>query len=316
MVKDSLTTDKPKVSIVIVTWNGKDDLVRSLLSLREIEYTNTEIIVVDNGSTDGSLKVLERDFPEVQTVLLGKNVGHSEGLNIGTRYAQGEFIFHLDNDIRANDPALIMKLVDLMLSDEKIGACGPMVLNMDTDEIQFTGAYIEMSRGGVTVFGKGINEVDYGQYTEPFDVDYIRGCALLLRRKVLEKVGLYVSRYVVYYDETDLCLCIKKAGYRVVTDPRAKIMHKIGGSGSDPSDFTLYHVIKNRFLFMRRQGTFCDWLAFLPVFIRHPLDSYSPRLMLRQPLRVVRVIVKAVWWNIKDIASGGWKAHEPGTGME
>lgn len=307
MVEKALTVEKPKVSIIIVTWNGKEDLIRCLLSLQKIDYSNIEIIVVDNGSTDGSIEILEQNFPNVQIIALGKNVGHSEGLNIGTKTAIGQFILHLDNDVRANDPVFLTKLVSLMLSDEKIGACGPMVLNMNTNVIQIMGEYIEMWRGAARP-SMGLGEVDCGQYTEPFEVDYIRGCAILLRRSVLDKVGLYVSRYIVYYDEADLCLCIKKAGYRVVTDPRAKIMHKVGGSGANPSDFTVYQSIKNRLFFMRRHGSVRNWIAFLPRFIISPPPWYSMRRMLRRPFRTARLTAKAVWWNIKDIAASGWKS--------
>lgn len=301
--------NKPMVSIIIVNWNGREDLLRCIVSLGEVDYSNKEIIVVDNGSVDRSVELLNRDFPAVRFIALGKNVGHSKGLNIGTIAAQGEFILHLDNDIRANDTTFLSKLVDLMLSDEKIGACGPMVLNMDTNVIQIMGEYVDMSRGTMRP-AKGLNEVDCGQYAEPFEVDYVRGCAILFRRSVLDKVGLYIARYVVYFDETDLCLRIKKAGYRILTDPRAKIMHKIGGSGLNPGDFAVYQSIKNRLFFMRRHASLLNWIAFLPRFIISPQPWFSRSFVLRQPLRIARLTAKALFWNLKDIAFAGWKGME------
>lgn len=292
----------PKVSIIIVNWNGKNDLIRCLESLRDSEYTNTELIVVDNGSTDGSLELLEKEFKEAQVVSLGKNVGRSEALNIGTKLSAGELVLHLDNDIRICDPALITKLVEKISSDSTIGVCGPMVLNMDSDIIQTMGAYVDL-RSGTAIGAKGRNETDHGQFVEPFEVDYIVGCCIMFRRSILEKVGQYVSRYIVYYDETDLCLCVKKAGYRVVTDPRAKIMHRVSGSGSNMGDFSLFHFMKNRLLFMRRHGGFIDWLFFIPQFIIKPMPYVSRRFYARYPVRIAKIAAKAVWWNTKDVLS-------------
>lgn len=290
---------RPKVSIIIVNWNGKEDLVRCLSSLRDLDYPDRELIVVDNGSTDGSLEMLEQDFPEVKVMALGKNLGRSEALNIGTKASAGELILHLDNDTRICDPSFLSRLVELMLSDDTIGVCGPMVMNMDTNVVQTMGACVNMRSGTARQAG-GRNEVDSGQYAEPFDVDYVVGCAILFRRTVLEQVGLYVSRYMVYYDETDLCLCIKKAGYRVVTDPRAKIMHRIAGSGTDMGDFSMYQFIKNRLLFMRRHGSIGNWLFFIPKFAIAPMPYVSKRFRVRHCTRIARMTCKAVWWNVKD----------------
>jgi hypothetical protein len=182
-----------------------------------------------------------------------------------------------------------------------------MVLDMDSSVIQFLGERIRMPLGGKFVPAAGIRETDLGQYAKPFEVDYIRGCAILFRRSALEEAGLYPPRYMVYFDEADLCLGIKDAGYRVVTEPRAKIMHKVGGSGAKPSDFSLYLSIRNRLLFMRRRGSPVGWLVFLPRFIGNPLPWQGVRFLLRQPFRVARLTGRAIWWNITDVVRGGWK---------
>ena len=299
----------PLVSIVIVNWNGRAWLARCLESLRTVDYSRVECIVVDNGSTDGTRELLDADFPDVKLISLNRNAGHAEGLNIGTRAARGDLILHLDNDVRVHDPGFLAHLVRLMRSDARIGACGPMVLDMDSSVIQFLGEHIKMPLGGKFQPVRGIGETDTGQYAEPFDVDYIRGCAVLFRRSVLDEVGLYYAPYVVYFDEADLCLSIKEAGYRVVTEPRAKIMHRVGGDGSNPSDAKLYLVVRNQLLFMRRRGSVLGWLVFLPRFLTNPVSWYGRRFLFRQPLRVGRLIARAVWWNIADSFSSKERAR-------
>ncbi|MDO8588901.1 MAG: glycosyltransferase family 2 protein [Armatimonadota bacterium] len=301
----------PKVSIVIVTWNGEADLRLCLESLKGLDYDNYDITVVDNASKDGTCQMLRSEFSYVRLIALDKNAGRSEGLNIGTAQTDGKYVLHLDNDVKMTDPRFLRTLVEAMEQDEAIGACGPTVLDKDSDRIQATGGTIDFKRV-TSSYHSWVGQTDYKSLTDPIECDYIVGCAALFRRSAMDRVGHYDSRYVVYWDDSDICIMMKEMGMKVVSIPSATISHKVGGSGGARSAFAYFHCAKNRIIFMRKHGKLADWPGFLVSLALQPWPGDSKRRRLKYWRTIYPSMLKAIWWNIRDavISRGRTQVHE------
>jgi GT2 family glycosyltransferase len=284
---------KPKVSIIILNWNGWKDTVECLESLYRIDYPNYDVIVVDNGSTDDSIEKIkeycegkiaveskffkyEPSNKPIEVVECGrddrldtsktqkdrlflikndKNYGFAKGNNIGIQYAlkafNPDYILLLNNDTVV-DRNFLTELVKLMESDGKIGIAGPKIYYYDfngrSDVISFTGEDIIPEKGSGKRYGCG--EIDSGQWDRQMEVDRLEGSCMLIRREVFERIGLLDEDYFLYWEETDFCIRAKKAGFKVVYCPKARIWHKV--SASAPSNLKLYFLTKNRFLFIAK----------------------------------------------------------------
>ncbi|MDO8682979.1 MAG: glycosyltransferase family 2 protein [Armatimonadota bacterium] len=290
---------EPKVSIVIVTWNGENDLRKTLSSLRGLDYPNYDITVVDNGSADNTCEIVRGEFPEVRLIPLETNAGRPKGLNIGTAQTDGKYVLHLDNDVNIIDPRFLTTLVKAMEEDESIGACGPTVYDEGTNRIQATGGMIDMKRAKGS-YHPWTRKDDTGELTEPIECDYIVGCAALFRRSAMDAVGHYDPRYVVYWDDSDICIMMKELGMRVVSLPAAKISHKIGSSAGARSAFAYFHCAKNRIIFMRKHGKPAYWPGFILNLLIQPWPGDSKRRRLKFWRRIYPSMLKAIWWNIMD----------------
>lgn len=257
--------DNPKVSIVILNWNGIRDTIECLNSLKHITYTNHEIILVDNGSTDGSVEQLKKTYPEIEIIENQENLGFAEGNNIaikrvierGTKY-----ILMLNNDTIV-DPGFLSHLVSVLESDVQIGIVGPTVYHYGKkDQIQ--------SAGGRIVWNKGITY----HFTDKQiilnntlrNVDYIMGCALLTRAELFIKNGYLDKDYFAYWEETEWCVRAKKSAYKIVHVPAARVWHKGGSTAKKSSGFYDYHMTRNMFWFMKTHSNGTQYILFLLYF--------------------------------------------------
>ena len=253
---------KRLVSIIILNWNGKEDTIECLESLKKLDYPNYELIVVDNGSTDGSCEILKKNYPYVKLIENEKNLGVATGYNLGIYQATGEYILLLNNDIVV-DRSLLKELVSVLESNPEIGIVGPTMYYYDDPKRIWVGG------GGGIYWNKGktsllrTNEIDNGDFDEITEVDYIAGCALLTKRDLFEEIGYMDTKYFAYWEETDWCVRVHKAGYKVLYVPKAKIWHKISATSKKISGFAEYHLTRNMFWFMRKHATKKQYLSFL-----------------------------------------------------
>jgi GT2 family glycosyltransferase len=155
---------------------------------------------------------------------------------------------------------------------------------------------------------------DYTTVTEPTECDFIVGCAALFRRSAMDKVGHYDPRYVVFWDDTDICIMMKQLGMRVVSLPQATISHKVSASGGARSAFAYFHNIKNRIIFMRKHGKLVDWPGFVLHLLVQPWPGDSKGRRLKSWRIIYPSLVKAIWWNIKDSFKGGSRPPTPKEG--
>jgi len=289
---------KPHVISVIVNWNGKEDLRECLDSLAHVEYEPFSILVVDNGSSDGSVVFVSTHYPSVDIISLPHNHGYAFGLNKGVLMAlekKPDYIFILNNDT-VIEPLAISRLIDVMESEKTVGIAAPKVLCYD----QPTKVYSLGTRSYRWLplpVNFGYKKHDRLSYNRIMEFDYVTGCAMMVRSEIFHEVGLFDTSYYMYYEDADFCRRVRERGYRIVCVGDAVVYHKGARStGRNKSLFTRIRA-RNRIWFYRRyrHGP-------------HPWITYGA-LWLLALLHSVRYIKKRNWELIIPYWQGfleGW----------
>lgn len=260
-----LIVEYPKVAIIILNWNNKDDTINCLQSLEKLDYPNYNVIVVDNGSTDGSQDAVKKQFPEVKLIELDKNYGFAKGNNIGIREAfkdkEVKYIFALNNDTVVH-PDCLREMVRVAESDERIGMVQPKVMRFDKKTIDTTGHII---RFGMVV-DRGQGEPDIGQYDDKTD-DIIGtcACACLYKREMLENIGLFDESFITYYEDAELSWRAYKKVWKAKFVPNAIVWHKRKGTMKKLDIETrrkIYELsLRNMVTVVKRHGSFYQKFA-------------------------------------------------------
>lgn len=246
----------PRVSVVVVTWNGRPLLERFLPSVLATAYPNLEVVVADNASTDGTAAWLAAHHPSVRVVRLAENGRFCRGNNAAIPHTSGRYVCLLNNDVEV-PPDWLGPLVEAMEADPRLGAVQPKLLQLaDPSRFDYAGA----AGGFLDRFGYpfargrlfGSLERDTGQYDEPRDVFWASGAALLLRRAALEEVGLLDERLEMHMEEIDLCWRLWRGGWRVRAVPRARVFHLGGGSLPHGDARKTYYNFRNSFLLLHK----------------------------------------------------------------
>jgi GT2 family glycosyltransferase len=252
----------PDVVVVIPNWNGAEHLEESLAALRsQTLYERMSVVVVDNGSTDDSLELLARHADKVTIITNPENVGFAAACNQGMLAERSsEFVALLNNDA-VPEPVWLEAMIDAMASDPTIGSCTPKVLSYgERGRIDNVGHVVFAD--GLTR-GRGRLEADSGQYERQEEVFGPSGCALLLRRRMVDDVGLLDESFFAYCEDADLAFRARLRGWRCVYVPAAVVYHKFSASGAPFSEFKALQVERNRL-----------WLAIknlpLPLLIVSP----------------------------------------------
>lgn len=223
----SKTNDEPLVSVVLVNWNRSVDILDNIRSLRRQTWKNLEIIVVDNGSTDGSLPAL-RNIDDIRLIELGQNYGPARGRNEGVRAAAGEFILLLDSDSYIGRTG-IEKLVARMQSDPMLGIIGCRVLNWysgDIDQWFYPYAYEQMG-------------------DQEFETYSFSAAGALLRTQAVREAGGFWDELFIYNEEVDLSIGVFRAGYHIIYLPNVPVFHRASPEGRTPSKRYFHYQIRN-----------------------------------------------------------------------
>jgi GT2 family glycosyltransferase len=299
----SPTSTAPRVAIILLTWNGKALTLACLESLASLEYDAVEIIVVDNGSTDGTADAVRGAYGDrVRVIENSSNLGFSRGNNVGIRRALddgADLVLLLNNDTTV-DPALVRHLADVIRSSGEIGIVGPKIYYASPpDRIWFAGGEISLARGVSRHIG--IRERDRGQHDEVRDVDYITGCALMARRQVFEAIGGLDPGFTAYYEDADFCMRARRAGFRVVYVPSGRVWHKISAStGGQLGAAKVSRKLKSTFLFLRRHASWHHWLTI-------PFGFMAD---------AARIAVLVAAGRIRDASAGEKDTGKPGARRE
>ncbi len=250
-----------KTAVVILNWNTEGFLREFLPGLiaacRKVE--GAEVVVADNASSDGSMRVMKEEFPEVRTIVFEENLGFTGGYNEAFRVLRKEmpeYFVLINSDIEVTDDWL-GPLVDWMDMHPECGACAPKLHSwQEREKFEYAGAaggYLDMfgypfCRGRVM---KRL-EVDNGQYDKPADVLWATGACLMVRSSVFEELGGLDGRFFAHMEEIDLCWRMQLHGYRVTVVPKSVVYHVGGGTLPAESPFKLRLNYRNNLLMLRK----------------------------------------------------------------
>jgi GT2 family glycosyltransferase len=232
----------PKVFIIILNYNGKDTIKKCLDSVFYSDYPNSEVVVVDNDSKDGSLEFAKGIYSKFHFIKNAKNSGFSAGNNIGIRFAlekMADYVFLLNNDASLEKDAL-SKLI-MTAEKEKAGIFSPIIYNRK-NRIWFSGGTIKWLKM------RAVHKSRVPEETSPYSTNYASGCAMLIKKEVFKKTGLLSEDYFLYYEDADFCIKAWKNGFKCLVVPDAKITH-FEKSESDLSNKIYWLVISGLIFF-------------------------------------------------------------------
>ncbi|MEN6520996.1 MAG: glycosyltransferase family 2 protein [Armatimonadota bacterium] len=244
----------PKVAIIVLSWNGKDDTFECLKSLGEVVYPNFWTILVDNGSTDGTAEAVRSAFSDVEVIETGQNLGFAGGNNIGIRRSLdsgADAVLLLNNDTVVA-PEFLSPLVKVLYRSDDIAAVNPLIYYYDQPDVIWS-AGGEIDRRTGIAYQRYLDIKDVGQFRGETAVDYGVGAALLICREAIEKVGLLDPDYFLYYEESDWCFRARDAGYKTIFTPESKIWHKVSRGFEGRSAAQLYYFCRNRLYFLKKR---------------------------------------------------------------
>jgi GT2 family glycosyltransferase len=251
------------VAVVVLSWNGKDDTLLCLASLADVDYEPLEVIVVDNGSSDGSPEAVEAEFPEALVIRMGKNAGFSGGVNAGIEaaIARGAAAVLLLNNDMVVEPGFLVPLVTACHEPGVAASCSQILFAESPDRVWYAGATFRPRRGhhGRNV---GFGEPPLPASVQPYRVDCACGGAMLMSREAIAEIGLFDEQLFAYREDLDWSLRAGMAGKRVVVVPASIVRHRVSAStGGESSPTSLYYdtrnglVVSERYAPLGRVGT-------------------------------------------------------------
>lgn len=261
------------VGIVVLNWNGWRNTVECLESIGRVQYPGLDVVIVDNGSTDGSREILEERFAEIPLVSTGENLGYAGGNNAGIRYwldRGKDYIGLINNDVVVGSDFLA-PLVCALEADRRLGLVAPLILRREEPtQIQCAALEVRIVLG-LTGLG-GFGEPDVGQYDGVRPVDFLMGACLLVRRAVFEQVGLLEESFFMYAEEIEFASRASRAGFRAAVVGASKVWHRSRGATDQVPGLFLYYGTRNDILVRRGLASGLRWLAFciLDLLIRLP----------------------------------------------
>lgn len=297
-VQSSSSMSAPSVSIIIVTWNGKELVQQCLPSVVATDYPNFEVILADNASTDGTSAWVAREYPEVKIVRHPENWLFCRGNNAALPHATGRFVVLLNNDVEV-PPDWLHPLVDAAREDPDVAAVQPKMLQYDDrDRFEYAGAAGGfLDRAGYP-FTRGrlfdTLERDRGQYEDRRDVFWATGAALLLRQSALDEVGPLDERFEMHMEEIDLCWRLWRHGYRVQVAPQSTVYHIGGASLPQSSPRKTYYNFRNSLLMLYKNLPPSAWRKTFPIRFACDLAALARGIAQGQP-REASAILRAYW---------------------
>lgn len=230
------------ISVIIPNWNGKKFLKTCLDSLRKQTYQDIEIILVDNGSKDGSVLFTKENFPEVRILQFKENRGFSVAVNAGIRISKGEYIALLNNDTET-DPNWLYELKKALDTHQEVGLCASKLLFWDRRNV------INSAGDSVSVSGYasniGFNQLDCERYNQERKIFGACAAAAIYRKEMLNQIGLFDEDYFSYYEDVDLDLRAQLRGYQCLYVPKAIVFHRTSGTTKRGSDLVIFHTERN-----------------------------------------------------------------------
>jgi GT2 family glycosyltransferase len=281
---DEAETHRPRVYIIILNWNGKEDTLSCLRSVQEVEYPRYRVLVVDNASTDGSTEAIRAAFPGVELLVNRSNLGFAAGNNEGIRHALqcgADYVLLLNNDTQVERAALT-ELVRACAADPGVGLASPKVYYLDRPKVIY---YAGAMQGRLPLLPRltGTGEEDHGQYEQVQEVDYVWGQAMFIKKEVMERIGLLDPGFFMYYEDADYCLQAKRAGYKIVCVPAARVWHQVA------------------------KGTEGDYLRRWQYKVASMWRFYRKHSRMGWPQALLLTTVNLAWILMRELGRGNWR---------
>ena len=284
----------PSVSIITVTWNSAKDIVNCINSIKKQTYTDFEILLVDNNSNDNSVDIVRKHYQDIQIIENKNNLGFAEGNNIGIQKASGEILAFVNPDVIL-DPDWLNNLVTKLQSSNKIGGVVGKIFYMGEkypkDAIFCTWSKIDPFTA--TPYNFTNNE-------PASKVDYLSGAAMLVKKEIIDTVGLLDSNYFLYFEETDWCARMIRAGYDLIYVPNALSWHAV--STSTHSDEKIFYMERNRIRFAIKNF---DIMYFPVFFIVVVIEMFGLVLrdLFNKNFKRTKIRLRAIKWNISEFSN-------------
>lgn len=272
--------------VVVLNWNGWQDTIECLRSLDKLAYQHYRVLVIDNGSTDDSVARIKEQFPEIELIETGKNLGFAGANNLGILHALNrgaEFVWLLNNDTLV-EPHSLSQLVEVALNNPEAGAVGSVLYYLDNpSQVQAWG-------GGRVNFLLGRTHHAH----QPARLDYLTAASLLIRRRVFESVGLLDDGFFMYWEDADFGYRMRKAGWKLAVAAETRILHKESASSGTKSYRTNLYLSASTVRFFSKHGK----AAFATIAV-----SIAGRALLR--------LATGAWHRAWAVVKGAFM-HKPG----
>jgi GT2 family glycosyltransferase len=290
--------EQPLISIVTLTWNQTEVTCQFLESARHFTYKNYEILVCDMGSNvDPTDQINSANYPNTRVLRSEENLGFTGGNNWGMRQAKGDYVFIVNNDTEVT-PDLLDVLLQPFNDDPTIGVTCPKIrFYHNPNVIQYAGFNpIDLYTGRVTAIGS--KETDEGQYDVSGYTNGAHGCAMMVSREVIDKVGMFPESFFIYYEEWDWSSRILKAGFHIYYQAKGLIYHKESITMGKQSAIKVYYHTRNRILYMRRNTTPREFAVFISFFILLSAPKAVFTFLFKRQFKHLQSFVKGATWNL------------------
>jgi GT2 family glycosyltransferase len=281
------------VYVITLNWNRCEDTLALLQSCQGLAGA-PRLLVVDNASTDGSVERITAAFPEVEQLVNEQNLGFAAGMNVGIRYALdrgAEYLFLVNNDTALASNAL-QELLTAMAATEAAMA-SPAIFYADAPQRPW-------SLGGWRrVRTLEISQAPLPVTDDPFEVDFITGCGMLVHRNCLEQVGLFDEQFFMYYEDADFCLRAQRAGQKMIVVPRARMWHKVATTiGGSDSPAERYYMALSSLLFFKKHVRGWRWLWVGPYRAASAIKTVA-RLVAGGRGAAARAYLRGLWEGVR-----------------
>ena len=293
-----LNGTEPLVSVITLNYNQAKVTCEFLESCKSLLYSNYEILVCDMASNqDPTPMIAAGNYRNTRVLLSQKNLGFAGGNNWGIAQAKGDYIFIVNNDTEVT-PDLIDKLLAAFNAAPDIGVVCPKIKYWDAkDTIQYAGfGKMNPITGRTSTIGD--KEKDNGQYDRPGPTHGAHGCAMMVKRAVIDKVGSFPSKFFLYYEEWDWSARIQRAGYTIWYEPSATIYHKESMSVGKNNPMKVYYHTRNRIMYMRRNTSFPQLTLFALFFTFFTVPKSVLKYLVTRQFSQLRYFIKGAAWNL------------------
>jgi len=294
----------PKVSVIILNYNGIKFIEQCLKSVLNTDYTSFEVILVDNASQDGSIELAKKlfeDNPKLRIIENRNNLGFAQGNNIGAKHAKGDILVFLNIDTEV-EPNWLHELVNVMNPNPTIGAAQcKLLIAQNRNLLESIGHYVDytgIESAESTLIKGQVNDDRYNQSKEIF---YARGAAMAIKRNVFLKAGMFDPAYFMDHEEIDLCWRIWLRGYKIVSAPKSIVYHYggalVGKREENPT--VLFHLRKNHITSLIKNYQLKNTMKYLPIYLTF-LFGHACLTIPKGKINITITYIKAVQWALKN----------------